>query len=350
MFTQHRTVWLSVLAPLTALLLACGGDDDGGGIGDGGDTSSGGGAPSGDSLTVPETDSLTVTAIDLPQPGRAVLYAFDAVWVFAFDFDAGTGLYRVDPVSGSVDDLIEVPTVTPAMLEGADAIWLAGRALFRVDPTSGAVEEIAYQSPPDVGFTPIWGIWQDRVFVVADDGKVYEVDTTTGGFSLLVDSGAIDTSTAGFSGQYVWIENVAEPEPLQVERTLIGIDLATGAEVGREEIDAAALRGGAGAIWAVTTLLGSEGPGYIRIDPASGDNAFQRLEFTETPFTISATADADAAWLGYQGFSGGDFVLRIADGMVQRASVTSPFPNVVLGGGSAWLVNSDAPVLERVSP
>ena len=214
-----RTLLLFSLVTIVVLLVACGGSDGGGGNAGEGGADAGGGAPSGDSLAVPDTDSLTVSTIDLPKPGRRVIYAFNSVWVFSFDLDAGTGLYRVDPATGSVGDLIEVPTVTPAMLESSDALWLAGRALFRVDPATEEVEEVAFQNFPDLGFAPDWGIWQDRIFVVADDGKVYEVDTATGSFSLLADSGATDSNTAGFSGQYVWVENVAEPEPLQVERT-----------------------------------------------------------------------------------------------------------------------------------
>lgn len=343
-------VWALILLMLPASLLACGGSDEGS-LGQSQPAASGGGAPSGDALTVPDTDALTITTFDLPLPGNEVLYAFGSIWVFSFDLDVGPGLYQVDPSTGSVGERIDVPTLTPAMLEGTDALWLAGNALFRVDPGSGTVAEISFQTPPDLGFLPDWGIWQDRIFVVSDDGKVFELNTGSGVFTLLVDSGATDKGSSAFSGQYVWIENVVEQaNTLDLKRTLIGINLADGSEVGRTEIDGTALEGAGDAVWAISTVLGSDNQGYFRIEPETGDVSFQELVFPVTPFLISAVADEDAAWLSYQGSDGGDFVLRVSNRSVQRASVSSSFPEIVVGGGAAWLVDSDVPVLERVAP
>ncbi|MEN8113345.1 MAG: hypothetical protein ABFS21_03060 [Actinomycetota bacterium] len=88
-------------------------------------------------------------------------------WVWAA---VGTGLHRIDPITGSVDFTIDLPSIRKANIEVDDgALWIIhGMTLTRVDPETAAVTGTIGLSPWIEGGTRPLGVTPDGVWVAAE--------------------------------------------------------------------------------------------------------------------------------------------------------------------------------------
>lgn len=191
----------------------------------------------------PETGKKIGKPVTIDDAPYQVLYAFDKVWVAAFQNDK---LFQVDPATGKVIKFTKVDNRPFGMAAGFGSLWVTsirGETIRRIDPATGKPDgpRIPLSGTPykvAVGFGSVWVTnLRDGVVDRIDPQKNKVVDSISiGGRScnaaaearggdeindVVVDCGAPAAVVA--AGKYIWVSNLRGPAVKSGDATAVQV-------------------------------------------------------------------------------------------------------------------------------
>ena len=225
--------------------------------------------------------------------------------------EAKGSLVRIDPATNRVSARIPVGKDPSGVALGVDGVWVADfddGTLFRIDPTTNTVLQTTsgHGSPTGVA------VAGNVVFLANGfvDGAVQEIDAGTGIVNRVVrlggypDSPALAATGAGA----VWVANGPD-------RSVVRIDLVTGAEIARIPL------------------------------PARADELHSGAHFT------GIAADGDAVWIASGELGGTLFRVDTATNkLVATIGLGDGSHAIAAGGGAVWVANQLGDSVSRIDP
>jgi streptogramin lyase len=190
----------------------------------------GSGAFTGDTVIALDPTTETTTTYSLGAPAGGLAYAFDALWL---TIPSTGSVVRLDPATGSVDELVTGLATPTGITSGVGDLWVslygtdeeqAGAGdpqLARIDPESGEVlAELAIGGSPRGG-VDVWA-GEEGVLVRSTMPWLTRVDPETNSIIETVDAGP-DVSaiqgpmTVAFGS--IWTVNIEEDSIFRLSRS-----------------------------------------------------------------------------------------------------------------------------------
>jgi len=277
-----------------------------------------------------------------PLPQYSLAYGLGSLWVGCRQAQAA--VLKVDPGSGQVRGLLDVPSVDPdALAAGVGALWVAQRSsvVARIDPRTGATRAAVVLGSSAYVFTLGGSVW------TPDDSRSTLIRFTPGGQRAEL---AVGNGTAALveSGSRIWIMN-------HRDATLERIDLTTNA------VTRLATLPGGGAPERMVLVGGSlwitgRGTDLLRVDPETGA-VQQTIEIGAGGINIAAGGGSIWVFVATEaddraGLPILDRVLRVDPATKTVAEVIRPTARVAVtgvtsDGAHVWLADTAAGRLYR---